>query len=162
MPAWAAAMGPAWATMEDIKAEWEWGVGLETWLPGADDNVALLGWWPISGPPHPISLHPYWALMFMPQALFGVSGAWGSRDGPDLVPVPLGLSTGEDRCPFGLLTAEGWWWGRCVGDICERGWSAGVGWATGVCEGKDLDGLSEERPFERSLKGWAGVLQTRG
>ena len=41
MPAWAAAMGPAWATMEDIKAEWEWGVGLETWLPGADDNVAL-------------------------------------------------------------------------------------------------------------------------
>lgn len=60
MPTWAATMGPAWATVEDTEAEWEWGGGLETWLPGADDNAALLGWWPISGPPHRMPLHPHW------------------------------------------------------------------------------------------------------
>lgn len=79
------------------------------------------GW--VAGPlvarPIPCPYIPTGALTLMPQALVGVSGAGGSRDGPDLVPVPLGLSTGGDRCPLGLLMAEQWWWGRYVGDICE-------------------------------------------
>lgn len=60
MPTWAPAQGPAWATM-NTKAEWEWGGRLKTWPPGADDNAASAGLGaPISGPPHPISLYPYW------------------------------------------------------------------------------------------------------
>lgn len=109
MPTWAPAIGPAWATMEDTKAEWEWGGGSR---PGLLEQMTMRPCW-IGGPlvahPTPYPYIPTGVLMFMPQALVGVSGAWGSRDGPDLVPVPLGLSIGEDRCPFGLLTTEGWW-----------------------------------------------------
>ena len=116
------------------------GNGEEGSRPGFLEQMTTRPCWvggPLVAHPTPYPYIPTGALTFMPQALVGVSGAWGSRDGPDFVPVPLGLSTGEDRCPFGLLMAEGCWWGRCVGDNCERGWSARVGWEAGGCEGKD-------------------------
>lgn len=98
------------------------GNGEEGSSPGFLEQTTMRPCWvggPLVAPPIPCPYIPTGALTLMPQALVGVSGAWGSRDGPDLVPVPLGLSTGGERGPLGLLTAEGWWWGRCVGDICE-------------------------------------------
>lgn len=53
--------GPAWATVEDMKAAWEQG-RLLAWRPGTGEGVAVLGQCPINGPmscrpPPPLQAH---------------------------------------------------------------------------------------------------------